>query len=227
MSKYKKMTEEASIVLVGSFNPAIFHPEWLLRHDLISEDDIDINKIDIVHPDLSKFYFDWLAIEVIPSKFTARTNDPSKYSPLRDLVVSIFNILEHTPINQLGLNLIMNFSISSEDDWHRIGDTLAPKEIWNASLQNILSLTSLNHRVGLKSLSITTKRNDDYDGDINISIGPSAVEKFSVNYSVNNHIELKKDKLDLSSTEVISNLWDKSVKMAQNLADTTLTEILQ
>jgi hypothetical protein len=32
MSAWVKIGEEASIVLVGNFNPAIFHPEWFIPY---------------------------------------------------------------------------------------------------------------------------------------------------------------------------------------------------
>ena len=37
MSEPKIAQDEAAIVLVGAFNPAIFHPAWLAHHGLIPE----------------------------------------------------------------------------------------------------------------------------------------------------------------------------------------------
>jgi hypothetical protein len=80
MHNYSLQSESASIVLVGSFNPAIFHPEWLLRHSLISEDDNKGAKVEIVHSQLSKFSLEWLFIDVMNEKLIARTNDSSYFS---------------------------------------------------------------------------------------------------------------------------------------------------
>lgn len=126
MEKYSLDSKSASIVLVGSFNPAIFHPEWLLRHELISEDDWKGKKedIEIIHPEIAKFALEWLYFDVVRNKLIVRTNDSSKYLALRDLMVSVLKILEHTPIDFLGMNFDLRFKIDEEKFWHRIGDNL-------------------------------------------------------------------------------------------------------
>ncbi len=91
MAAYKIVSKEASGVLVGSFNPAIFHPEWLVRHELVPADDIQGASVEIVHQDISKFSFEWLGVDVLRHKFIARTNDPSKFDPLRDLLITSLN----------------------------------------------------------------------------------------------------------------------------------------
>ena len=100
-------------MLVDSFNPAIFHPEWLVRHELVPADDVQGDTVEIVHQDISKFSFDWLDVDVLRHKFIARTNDPSKFYPLRDLLISIFKILDHTPLKQLGMNLIIDYEFQN------------------------------------------------------------------------------------------------------------------
>jgi len=115
MHNYSLQSEAASIVLVGSFNPAIFHPEWLLRHSLISEDDNKGAKVEIVHNQLSKFSLEWLFIDVMHEKLIARTNDSSYFSPMRDLMSSALKILEHTPIGKMGINLDLSYKIDEEE----------------------------------------------------------------------------------------------------------------
>ena len=116
MSDMKLTKEESSIVLVGAFNPAIYHPEWFLRNGLVSEDDLSDQEIELVHNDLSRFSFAWLSVQVQSNKFIARTNDPSQFIPLRDLIVSVFSILEHTPITNLGMNYLATYTLTSEAD---------------------------------------------------------------------------------------------------------------
>ncbi len=115
---YQKTKEEASIVLVGSFNPAIFHPEWIIRHGLMSEREYDVDKI-MVSREITRFKLDWVAIDVFINKFIARTNEPSQYIQLRDLATGIFNILSHTPIDKLGMNYnIHNRSEVQDSSFH-------------------------------------------------------------------------------------------------------------
>ena len=218
MAKYKLLSQVASIVLIGSFNPAIFHPEWLLRHNLVSPDDNESAELEVVHNDISKFNLDWLSIEVLRNKFVAKTNDPSKFNPLRDLIISVFNILDHTPITQLGMNLNLNYTIENEDDWHKIGDTLAPKEIWNKSLPK---------RVGLMSLQVICDRDDDYDGNFNVTLQPTKLEKHGLTCIVNNHIEISEEIKKPATSNILSELWESSVDTARKLSETTIREIIE
>ncbi len=217
MGKYTLESQEAIIVLVGAFNPAIFHPEWLLRHNLISPDDSESAEIEIVHNDISQFNFDWLKVAVQRNRFSIRTNDPSKFSPLRDLAVSIFSILDSTPIRQMGLNMSIRYKIDSENDWHKIGDTLAPKEIWRQSIPD---------RVGLTSLTVQSPREDEYKGHINITVGPKDITERDVVFAINNHIEIPADD-DHSPVQLITELWEKYLESSKAIAETTISEILK
>ena len=102
---------EASIVVVGSFNPTIFSPDWLLRHGLISQAEMDDVNLEIIHRDVAKFSCGWLSIEVVFNRFTARTNDHSYFLPLKDLVVSVFSILNQTPVEQMGMNRAFDIAL--------------------------------------------------------------------------------------------------------------------
>lgn len=222
MEPYILESEEASIVFVGSFNPAIFHPEWLLRCELIPEDDLKGANVEIIHNDLSKFALEWLGIDVLRSKFIARTNDPSKFSPLKDLMISAFKILEHTPINQLGMNVIRNYIIENEEYWHKIGDTLAPKNVWELSLPK---------RVGLKKINIVSGRNDDLIGEINVSLEPFVTKEisFGVRFNINNHVELKDEKGNqiYDVTDILFNNWDSTLHTAHMICSNTLLGIIE
>jgi len=220
MPDYNIIYKEASAVLVGSFNPAIFHPEWLARHNLIPSDDLKGQKVEIVHQDISKFSLEWLGIDVLRNKFIARTNDSSKFVPLRDLVISIFKILDHTPVKQLGMNLIVDYEITNQDDWHKIGDVLAPKDIWAKCLPE---------RIGLKSLTVQSPRKDELEGYIQVSIGPTKLNKFQVRMNINNHVELelKKKEIKLNPSDVVAENWDLAIDLAEKIAEKTIKEAIE
>jgi hypothetical protein len=213
--------EEASIVLVGSLNPAIFHPEWLLRHNLITEDDLKGAGIEIVHRDLSKFSLDWLKVDVTRDKFIARTNDPSKYIPLNDLMISTLKILEHIPIIQMGMNLKLNYKIDSEESWHKIGDNLAPKKFWD----------TLPGRVGLKSIDIECARPDELKGFVRIAAGSIRKDYFGVNFSVNNHTEIQYNddgkEIVEDATIILADHWEKSLEFARTSCENVLSKALE
>jgi hypothetical protein len=130
---FERKLDEASIVVVGDFNPRIFHPEWFLRYDLLRESEVNAAAESdnfVLAEQLANFETDWLIIQVRRDRFIAKTKDASKFRPLGDLVAAILQLLEHTPVGLLGLNRMMHYQVDSEEQWHVIGDTLAPKGIW-------------------------------------------------------------------------------------------------
>jgi len=60
---------EASIVIVGSFNPAIFQPAWLVRQQILGPNDIDETKLEVVHPEVARFPIAWGHMEVVRERF--------------------------------------------------------------------------------------------------------------------------------------------------------------
>ena len=221
MQNFSLESEEASIVFVGSFEPAIFHPEWLVRHGLITEDDIKESNVEIVHHDLAKFSLQWLAIDVLRNKFVARTHDPSKFAPLKDLMFSVFKILSHTPIKQLGMNLAIRYKVETEELWHKIGDTLVPKTVWEESLPK---------RVGMISLDVQSPRRDSLNGFIRVNVSPIRREFFGVSFNINSHVELKHPEDKEPSTDVTDVLalhWDASLTTAREICDKTLRKAIE
>ena len=66
MESYSKQAEEISFVAVGFFNPAIFHPQWFLKHDLVSAEDLKEPYLDlnVIHQELAQFKSSWFALEL-------------------------------------------------------------------------------------------------------------------------------------------------------------------
>lgn len=213
----KPIFQEASVVLVGSFNPAIFHPEWLLRNGLISEDDLADQDVEIIHQDIARFSLSWLNIQVQHDKFVARTNDPSQFMPLKDLIVSVFTILEHIPIEKMGLNYNVTYDIGNAEDWHSVGNCLAPKSIWEETLPK---------PVGMKSLAVESPREDEYNGYINVTIGPVRAKGYGINIGVNNHIEKAEGKESLNPPDILMGNWDAAILFAKKIAENTITKAL-
>lgn len=209
--------QEGSIVLLGSFNPEIFHPAWFAKNDLIQKVEAEESKIEgleIVHHELTKFSLNWLSIQVVHQKFVALTSDLAHFNPLRDLVIMTFEILKHTPIKQLGMNRTIDFSFKDEQTWHKIGDTLAPKTIWEKSVPN---------RVGLTILGVRSKLTDGLQGYINVNLQPSTRTQYGVVININNHVEIAENQ---TVTEILSQHWVSSMEKAFKIAQTTLREVL-
>lgn len=171
----------ASIVLVGSFNPAIVQPAWLARHELIRGEEGDTAEVTLVSPRASEFVIgSWLTVTVLPNRFQVRVADAGHQAAMRDLVVGVLVLLEHTPVSALGINRILHFRVPDEGTWHRVGHTLAPKDLWGAHVA----------KPGLLSLAVQGGRPDASSKYVRLQVEPSLQVTPGISFQGNEHFEI-------------------------------------
>jgi hypothetical protein len=171
-----------SIILVGSFNPAIFQPEWFARNDLISEDDAHAGQeaLEVVHPELTRFSTEWLDFETTRDRCRFATSQSARHADLRDLAIGTFTLLSHTPVQAMGLNRDAHFKFASEAEWHEVGDRMAPKEPW----QGVLT------EPGLRKILMEESREEGVPGYVRVELAPSVKVEPGVFIQVNDHYRL-------------------------------------
>lgn len=209
----ERVKGNASVVLVGSINPGIFHPYWFEKQGLLPANETHDANVDVISNDVAIFTMSWLRLEAVRDRFIARTVDESKLGPLRDVVLGSFSLLGFTPITQIGLNRDIRYRLSDEESWHRVGHNLAPKKWWDPYLKS----------PGLKSMTIQALRDDDRRGAFHVVVkpvldDPTAKGEWLVEVSFNDHIDLGEDKLATDACAVIEADWEKSLKRAEDLA---------
>lgn len=176
MSTVKTIEDLVSIVLVGNFNPAIFHPAWLAAKELIRESEATAANIEIIHPEVAQFRAGWLHLVVTTNKFVASTSDPAHHLPLRDLVVGVFELLDQTPTHRLGLNRTVHVDLGNEQAWHALGHLLAPKEPWADILE----------QPGMRAVLMEGVRKDARPGRTFFRVEPSQKYPHAAFIDVNN-----------------------------------------
>ncbi len=196
-----------TIVIVGKFNPPIFHPSWLAAQGLVPAAETEAAAVEIVHPEITAFSLGnetggTMKLQVTRDKLVVATEDARKYEVARDLVIGILGVLPHTPATMLGINLESHFAKDTEERWHALGDKLAPKEPWSA----IVKTPRLN------TLAIKAERPDQLPGYVIVKIeGSVRVVPFGVVVSINDHFDVSPAD---GGTERIARLladnWDKS-----------------
>lgn len=181
-----------SIVLVGSFNPAIFSPDWFIRHGLIRESEVirDDGKL-LIFNQLAQFALEWCQISVEPHRFViGSTRDP--LVKICDLTVRTFGeFLPHAPLQQLGINREVHFKVKSLEARDRMGFKLAPPSSWG-DWEKDLTAKSDRMRGGLKLLSMQQQVfSESRTGYIQATVQPSAVitDGAGVFVQVNDHYE--------------------------------------
>lgn len=174
-----------SIVVNGEFNPIIIQPFWLANKKLIREQEAQGAKVEIMHNEIVKYSLDWLKIEATRNRIEFKTSQEPFFEPLRDLVISLFEILSEAPVHAIGVNHLKYFALPDKDRYFEFGNRLAPLKNFNNSLNNprMLALEILEQ-----------KRKDKINGTYRIRIQPSDIKlstEFAVLININDNMMLE------------------------------------
>ena len=161
-----------SVILVGSFNPAIFTPAWFALHGLLPEGIADSADLAVAHKQMTMFNADWLRLEVTPDQLNVETVQ-APHVRIHDLVLRVFGEhLHHTPLTAFGLNRNVHFQVGSLAARDQLGRILAPVEPWGPWAQE-LGLDG--EHGGMTSLTMTQvdPEGRPAGGRINVKVEPS------------------------------------------------------
>ena len=222
----------SAIVVVGRFNPAIFSPDWLERNGLIGKDDADAARDGgqdqslLVSHQVTGFETEWFVLQVLENRFSL-TSKGALSPAFKDLAVGTLQLVPHTPVTAVGLNFLGDFKMASEDDYHRVGDVLAPKDVWKALYPDeYAGLASLTVRIQRGSRQLVEAKDEK-----RIAVQPSARIKFGVLISYNDHHDVTIDNDDglrpaERSADIIDKQWDASWQDALRVFDGILSKTL-
>jgi len=224
----------SSIVVLGNFNPPIFTPNWLNKNGLIGDGDVEFAEKAAslaITPDLSRFETEWFRLQVLAEQFSL-TSKGALTPLLKDLAMSIFTIVDHTPVSAIGINFEANYKLSSADELHKIGDTLVPKNIWHAIYPE-----SDHQSVGMANLIVSIdpcKREDKPEADIkkNISVRRSTVTPNGIFFSFNDHYTISKSEISQNTSanfvvRRIDEFWEVSMNEAKKVFETIIDKSLE
>jgi len=220
MSDWEIIREEASIVLIGSLNPKIFHPEWFIRKGIVEEWDYSQEEV-ISLPDLAQVEFpNERKLTVLLNKFSIISSLATEYQSIKDLTINTFSSLGETPVSQMGMNFTSVIKIKNEEKWKQFGQNLAPQALWKqaATYFNGLNAQKQNE-LGLWELTMNLPRPDNIDGYIRSKIiaFPEA-GRCILQFSINNHVVINDSKAT-SMIKILENHWDQSLELAKHLTD--------
>jgi hypothetical protein len=229
MSKYMGMRLEpelggCTIVLLGRFSPAMFSPLWFFRNNLISEETADSATVEILHQDIAIVAFGKLRMQIEAGRFTAETTE-APWIDLGDFVSKTFTErLISTPINQMGINRVVHFSVGSEEMRNQIGRTLAPIEPWG-DFGKAVADTKPPRRGGCVDVTMRLPTSGDgYIGHMQVSVQPSGRLKGDTGIYVQTNDHYDVGKLDeITDCEAIMNLlidnFERSTDQSERIID--------
>ena len=209
--------ESASIVLVGSFNPAILHPQWFAKHGLIPKGEAEAAQVAVVSPDLTAVQFTWFTLRVMNERFTATTADPSQYRALEECVSGTFTLLEFTPIVAMGLNSERHVRVPTEDIWTPLEDKLAPREVWSNVLPG-----SRDGASALQTLSVEGNRPESPAKRLSVTIEPSHRSQRGLFLRTNEHFGFDDDGDARVPMQKLRENWNGALAYADRVTDNIL-----
>jgi hypothetical protein len=198
--------ENLEVVFVGSFNPAIFHPQWLSRYALVGEVEAEQAVVKAVSAEVSDVRIGGFRLLCLQDRLSLSTQNVAFAEKLYDLAMGIFSLLPHIPLTACGVNSRAHYKIESIEYWHKIGHQLAPKDtIWNA----------LFEEPGMNGISIKAPRTDGQNGEFNVFVEPSRRLKPGIHIQVNSHLNISEDDTTRGNgASIVKNFLEKEWKTA-------------
>jgi hypothetical protein len=218
-----------SVVGVGTFNPAIFHPYWFADKELIAANAIDeaLSKDFMAVREVAAFTADWLAVQVTLDQAVFSTVEQGREFDLRDVAKAVFDLLPETPVNAVGINADAHFRAESEDAWHAFGDHFLPKDFW----EPLFGGEQWRRRpdgqaVGMRAMAVEAWR-QDIEGYVRTEVAPSVrLTPNGIYAGVNAHFQLTVDEdrgNGYKAARVIEEHWDATRQLERELIERVLT----
>jgi len=110
-------------VVVGPFTPSVFHPAWLAARWLISPDEATAARVQRVDPACARIRCGALTLEVTPGRLRAVGADDASSVLVRDFVVGVLTVLEHTEVSACGINRTLHRR-AGPNVWGQLGKRL-------------------------------------------------------------------------------------------------------
>lgn len=222
MSKfeYKPESGNVSIVIVGAFNPLMFHPEWFLKNNVVAPGEIEAimakstaNNEDpfVVTPNFTIFSTSQLLFNIFPDKFSI-TAIKEPFSIAQDAVKKTFENLGSMPMKAMGINSSAHFKMLSLSKYQEFGDRLTPKNYWEYLLKD--EVKGDDRKSGLAQLTMKKERKDP-KGAIVVSVGPSGrffPEIPGVYILCNDHYDFDKEIYAEKASYLLDKYFDASLQ---------------
>lgn len=183
-----------SIVLLGSFNPSIFHPAWFAHNEVISQEHAEASEIGVIHDQVTSMTLgNQIRVACEANRFQVETSKAPEVVIL-DLVSKVFgDLLPHSRVHSFGVNKSVHFRASSPERRTEIGRMFAPTDPWGEFGERIQRSEGAEVG-GLMSLRMREIKNDDETtGSLEARIEPSqTLERMNgIFIAVNRHFDIR------------------------------------
>lgn len=219
--RYSPVAHEASIVVAGNLNPAIFSPAWFRLYGLIDDTEFEAAKVGVIHPEITEFSIDSLTFHVTQQQLSARLAE-LPFVRVADIVGAIFGeLLPHTPLTAVGFNVSLHFRLETIAQRVSLGRSLAPLAAWGAWGDTLESSDALKiggvRDLTMEQTAIAGRSRFDYRRfSVQPSVREQELSKSGVFMLVNDHYQLQAEGVDINIKEVLPK-FDTSISFAHTI----------
>jgi hypothetical protein len=155
----------------------------------------------VIAQPVSHFETERFIVQVTVDRFAVVSKPNTSSAPLKDLAMGTFFVLEHTPVHAMGLNNQMHFAMGSQEEWHRVGDRLAPKDGWRQVLEG---------RPGLVSMTVQSELKVVSGAKFHVKIEPSNQVTHGVYFETNEHYPTSEAVKLKELMELLGKRWEEA-----------------
>lgn len=217
----KEIIGRCIFVALGSFNPAILHPEWLSRHKILPEEEIaglfaeplkkeipELNAVIefgqnfVVSSTQTSLHLKSFILNVTREKFEIHSEKRDRFPLMIDLIKKIFLLLSETPIKAYGLNFEEH--IKFDKKFHEIAASFF------TATGNIKQVFGNDYLAGHKIISSVD------NATLTFKFEPSPVMDDGVFFKFNFHYENDSSDTKFIVDKISANL-ERAITFAENL----------
>lgn len=218
-------SDHVSAVLIGSFNPSIFHPSWLALNNLISSEAFEAADLQVSHPDISRFDANFMSFDIQKTRISIRC-EADKDGLVFDMVMSIFgNLLTHSPVSRVGINRTVDLLCGTEQKRDELGKRMAPQSAWGSWGEEI-ALGDGGLHGGMQRLVMRQiPRHDGRKGHFQADLQPLSSSSDAIRLDFNSELvvdELEEVKGSEKAVLLFEECWNDDLEKAKNISNEIL-----
>jgi len=204
-----------AIVLLGSFNPPIYHPQWFARHELVDPEVAEAAEGVDVDADWCFFRTRTFGCEVSRDRlhiFSTPTTE--RFEPLGHLAARTFDLLSHTPVGAVSMIRFRHVGPESAR-WTELAPKLVDAGLWSGVLEEDPVLDRIVVRSTIPGAP---------PGVLGLAAEPSRTVPHGVYLSVTHQYTLEEGPTTGAeeATRILNERWEQSIEKSDDVIDHTI-----
>lgn len=221
-------SDYVSAVLIGSFNPSIFHPSWLALHELISPEALEAAELQVSHPDISRFDANYMSFDIQKGRVLVQC-EADKDGLVFDVVRSMFgNLLPHSPVWRVGINRTLDILCGTEKKRDALGKKMAPQEAWGEWGKEVAAGDGQLHGGMQRLIMRQVPRHDGRRGHFQVDLQPLNSSPDAIRLDFNSDLIVGDSKEVKGAEEamlLIDECWAADLEKARVISDELIDTI--